>query len=231
MTPRHGTVYLTRGGDTLESIAAKFGLSSWRAIADAPANNLDAAATTKLPQHRQISIPPSARMLLVERLRALHRVRPELQGHFDGLDVLFRDRLTLPEVVGELSDACVVEDVLVVLVNRVRDDVARVHELARQIAELNVALARTHLHAEGDLSRFVTPDTTHSGLNWLLTPQRLELWSEMWDTEFWTARWRGKNQAQARRLAEIHLNMVRSQVLQQSDRRIRETLSAIGSAG
>ena len=231
MTPRHGTIYVTRAGDTLESIAVEFGFSSWREIAHAPANNLDAHAGVMLPEHCQINIPPSAKMLLVERLRALHRIRPELQGHFDGLDVLFRDHVALPEVVGELSDAGIVEDVLAVLADRVRNDVTRVHELAIEIAGLNVALARTHLHAEGDLSRFVTPDATHSGLNWLLTPQRLELWSEMWDTAFWIARWQGQNQAEAMLLAKIQLNMVRSQVLQQLDRRIRETLSAIESVG
>ena len=229
MTPRHGTVYLTRVGDTLESIAVKFGFSSWRAIAHAPANTLDALGGTKLPEHCQINIPPSAKMLLAERLRALHRIRPELQGRFDGLDVLFRDHVALLEVAGELSDAQTVEEVLAVLIDRVREDVIRVHGLASEIAEINVALARTHLHAEGDLSHFVTRDTTYSGLNWLLTPQRLKLWSEMWDTAFWTDRWQGQNQAQAMRLAEIHLNMVRSQVLQQLDGRIRETQSAIGS--
>ena len=231
MTPRRATIHVVRAGDTLESIAAQFGLSSWRAIADAPVNNLDVAAGTKLPEHRQINIPPNARMLLLERLWALHRIRPELQAHFEVLDTLFRDHVARLEVVGELGDTRTVEGVLAVLVSRVRDDVSRSHELARPIASINLALAQTHLHDQGDLSRFTAPDITYSGLNWLLTPERLELWYEMWNTQFWTGRWLGLAQPEAMRLAEIHLNMVRSQVLQQLDGRIRETQSTIGSAG
>jgi hypothetical protein len=163
---------------------------------------------------------------MVERLRALQRIQPEFKVHFETLDTLFHDHVAL-QLVDGLDEARTVERVLAGLVSHVHKDVQRIHEMARPIAEVNNALARAPRHAEADLSPFATPDTRYAGLNWLLTPERLELWYEMWDTGFWVEGWRGQSPSDAKRLAEIHLNLVRSQVMQQSDRRIRETLAAI----
>ena len=164
---------------------------------------------------------------MVERLRALQRIQGEFKVHFETLDTLFHEHVA-PQGVDGLDEARTVERVLAPLVSHVREDVKRIHERARPIADINIGLARTSLQAETDLSRFVTPDTRYAGLNWLLTPERLELWYQMWDTDFWRVRWHGRGASESMRLAEIHLNLVRSQVMQQSDLRIRETLDAIG---
>jgi hypothetical protein len=163
---------------------------------------------------------------MVERLRALQRIQGEFKVHFETLDTLFNEHVTLQDVDG-LDEVSTVERVLAALVNHVREDVERIHDRARPIAEINRTLVQTSPQAEAELSRFAIPDTRYAGLNWLLTPERLELWYEMWDTDFWVDRWQGQSPSDAMRLAEIHLNLVRSQVMQQSDRRIRETLDAI----
>ena len=115
---------------------------------------------------------------MVERLRALQRIQGEFKVHFETLDTLFHEHVALQGMDG-LDQARTVERVLAPLVNHVREDVKRIHERARPIADINIGLARTSLEAETDLSRFVTPDTRYAGLNWLLTPERLELWYQI----------------------------------------------------
>lgn len=94
-------------------------------------------------------------------------------------------------------------------------------------AQVNSGLGRTHLHDHLDLRHYLGGDAAFVGLNWLLTPRLLELWADMWSTEFWVGRWHGANADRAVEQAAFHLNLVRSQVLQQVDQRLRQAHAQI----
>lgn len=217
-------------GETLADIAARYGLSSWQALAFAPDNaallERQAAGALPIPGSR-LHVPPDARMLLEQRIRVVHQLRALLQRHFEALDGEHESRL--PDLLERSPDADVAtaRELLDVLNQRVHDEVERAHAAARDLAGVNRGLLLTHLYDRDDLARYAGGDVAVVGLNWLLTPQLLAVWYGMWDAPFWVGRWRGVDAGEATALTARHLNLVRSKVLQQVDVRLRQAQAQV----
>ena len=115
------------------------------------------------------------------------------------------------------------------LEGQVKRDIDLAHQGARSISEINAALAFTHLHNEGDLAFYAGGNLQYVGLNWAVTPQLLEAWHGMWSSSFWVSRWKGTSSEEAKRAIAIHLNLIRSKIMQQTDQRIKESYRLIRS--
>ena len=230
MTARTSRIYRVEPNDTLGSIADKFELNSWKAIALAPENLplLDGWTTESvLTVGTIIKVPPVVRTLLDERIFALQRVRPMLQQHFQVSEHLLDTNLMSLDIVGGLDDERTVANVLRKLASQIKKDVELAHRAARPIADVNTALTLTHLHDQGDLAKFAGGNPEYVGLNWVLTPELLAVWYGMWASDLWSARWQGASQREAKQAAAIYLNLARSKVMHQADRRITESYRAI----
>jgi len=224
-----------RPGDTPASLARRYGLSSWVAVVKAPINNELWQAETEPPLYADsalevgimLRIPPDARALLKDRVYELLRIQALLQRHFHEQDRIFNAQVVPLEVVGPLDQRETVKTILDPMIRQVHSDVVLAHEAAKPFAEINDGLASTHLYNQGDLSRYAGSGSEFVGLNWLLTPGILELWYGMWAPEFWASRWRGRSLRDAKQAMAVHLNLVRSKVLQQTDLRLREAHMAL----
>jgi hypothetical protein len=78
------------------------------------------------------------------------------------------------------------------------------------------------LHEDADLRAYQNADPSSAGLLWLLEPILVEAWSGLWDVEHWAGRWADCDSAVAVERAAIHLNLIRSKLLQQIELRHRQ---------
>lgn len=226
MTHIATSAHRAAAGETLVQLAARFGLSSWRALAEAPDNRHLGAltATVELAAGLVVMVPPNARTLLVERERVVQRVRPALKQHFEANEALLaRDVLSvdLPRDFAHPKSVDVLLGDLQALVAR---DLAAARQLAAPLAQTNAGLLKTHLGERLKLARMAHPDPLQAGIGWLLTPGLVELWRGMWDRAMWISRWRGTPRPAAMAAAGTYLNVVRSRVMQGVDERLRESL-------
>ena len=206
------TVHIVSAGETPRSLARRYALHKWSAITLVPANAdlCDASADLQLEAGITIRIPPSALRLLKHRITLIHHQRMLLQRHFQELEALCKEQLVKLSSTARVPDPGIVETIFGHLEMKVQADVAGIHVAARDIATVNNALALTHLHDQNDLATYVGGTPEYAGLNWLLTPQLLELWYTMWPAEQWAQRFQDQGVGESIRVADLLLNLVRS---------------------
>lgn len=228
---KHTILHVVGAGETLDSVADRYGLDSSRAIYDAPGN---AALRRICPDPGDVRpgvsviVPHPVEKLLRQRLQALYQVNPFLTGLFDEQDRLlerlsmrglgdaeFADKVLLAECLRELNDATAVA-------------IDKAAHAATAIAVTNEALLQTHWHTRCDLAAISDAGGSSSaGLEWLASAELIATWRQLWSPERLLARHRELDGEPAARWMARELTTVRSRVLQHADSRIRQTLAAI----
>ncbi|MDH3349940.1 MAG: hypothetical protein OEM51_00215 [Gammaproteobacteria bacterium] len=221
--------HIVQSGDSRESIVARYRLSSWRAVTEISPNIALRELTEShddLPVGLLIHIPPNAPELARERLYGLHSFRPEIMVHFDAMQELCNTELRGPVLAA--ADPLESEEI--------RQALARLHSY---VAEATDILARNTSPliqvCQGMIHTHVAERTDHAvvnaggdplrGLYWAVTPSVLELWKNMWAPGTWAAKWRSVASKAAWEQATQYATTIRSLVVQQIDRRIREAMA------
>ena len=229
MSIKYLSAHTIQIGDTVESLVSQYRLSSWRAIADSPANTAlrsKLSDQSDLPIGLIISIPPNAAELSMERIYALNRLRPECLKHFDQLQESAETDLRQAILVVEsLADSGEVRHVLIALRANVEDAIRDIAERASALVPICKGMAYTHAAQPTDRAAAECATDPRSGLYWALSPDVLAQWAGMWEQDLWMAKWQDLDVQSAWKATGRHLNMVRSIVIQQIDQRIRETLT------
>ena len=218
--------HVAKAGDTLESLVSEYRLSSWRAIADIEANlplRGQLVVRGVLPLGLMISIPPNAGDLLKERLYLLHRVRPAFLAHFDEQALHAEQSLGASLLKAKAPDGT--EGVAEVL-SAMQNDVNQVIEdLARQTWPLvSICVGMTHTHVAERIDKLAagTMGDSLCGLYWAISPPILGLWQQLWELDIWVGKWQGLDSGAAWQMVQQFQNTVRSLVVQQIDKRIRD---------
>ena len=224
------SIHRVQVGDSLRSVAAQFGLSSWLALARAPGNERtsDIGPDSMLPEGAVLLIPPKARDLLKQRMYVLATARQSLQRGFEQQDSIFERDIDL-RALTDIADAEAIRATLGNLQAHAAAAIAEARLACQPLALINSGLALTHLHADADLALYVREDPGVAGLGWLLEPELVSAWSGMWAIELWSQRWQGCDADTALERASVYKNVIRSKVLQRVDRRTRETIGALGA--
>ena len=227
MTVKFMSAYVTKSGDTLGKVVGAFRLSSRRALLEIAGNSgLDSfAGEEALPVGTRILIPPNAADLVRQRRYALNAIRPMLLAHFDEqallAERLLRDDLFTRDSPGDWPVAAA----LAPLESALSKDRQRIATACGSLVEIGRAIAVTHVGTANDRSIEGSSVGELTGLYWLLTSQYIGVWTELWSAGFWQDKWQGRDAESRWRATRQTLNMVRSVVVQQADRRIRETLA------
>lgn len=227
MSIKYSSVYIAQSGETLESIARAFRLSSRKAVIDSPGNRSLSGLSpgTTLAAGTRVQIPPNSNQLLKERLYALHAVRPLVVEHFDGLrrraEQDLRDT-ALKNVVPQTHEE--IRSALSGMRAMVCDGLSELAQASAVLADIGRGMAETHVGTANDQSVSGSSVDIMTGLYWLVSAQYMAVWSDMWNIDTWTDRWSGKNSANAWTVAIQYLNTVHSIVIQQIDARIREAV-------
>ncbi len=232
---KHTILHVVGAGETLDSVADRYGLDSSRAIWDAPCNAALRRACRDPGDVRpgvSVKVPHPVEKLLRQRLQALYRVKPFLTGLFDE-----QDRLLERLLVSGFSDADLADTASpTVLLRELNDAIAvaidKAAHAAAAIAVANQALLQTHWHARSDLAAISDPGGLSSaGLEWLVSAKLIATWRQLWSPERLLARQRELGAEPAARWMARELTTVRSRVLQNADLRTRQTLAAISGLG
>ncbi len=218
--------HVAKSGDTLESLVSEYRLSSWRAIADIEANlSLRGQLVVRgtLPLGLMISIPPNAGELLKERLYLLHRVRPAFLSHFDGQALHAEQKLGASLLKAKAPDEA--QGLAEVLATMQKEIDLTIENLARQTWPLvSICVGMTHTHVAERIDKLAagTLGDSQCGLYWAISPPILGLWQQLWDLDTWLGKWQGLDSGAAWQLVQQFQNTVRSLVVQQIDKRIRD---------
>jgi hypothetical protein len=229
MSIKYLSAHAIQTGDTVESLVSQYRLSSWRAIAESPANasiQSKLADQGDLPTGLIINIPPNAAELSRERIYVLNRLRPKCLAHFDKLqesaDTVLRQAVLEAEV---FLDSRVVRQKLSALRAEVGEALRDIAELALPLVPICNGMTYTHAAQPADHAATESASDPQCGLCWVVMPEVLALWSGMWEEDLWMAKWQGLDTRSAWEMTSRHLNMVRSVVVQRIDQRIRDALS------
>jgi len=218
--------HVAKPGDTLESLVSEYRLSSWRAIADIQANlplRGQLVIRGTLPLGLMISIPPNAGELLKERLYLLHRVRPAFLAHFDGQALQAEQILGASLLNARAPDEA--EGVAEVLAAMQKEVDLTIEDLARQTWPLvSICVGMTHTHVAERIDQLAAGTLSDSlcGLYWAISPPILGLWQQLWELDTWVGKWQGLDSGAAWQRVQQFQNTVRSLVVQQIDKRIRD---------
>jgi hypothetical protein len=224
-------VHVVSAGETLQSLAERYGLDSWRAIYDAPGN---AALRRNCPdpgtvrEGLSVIVPQPIEKLLRQRLQMLYRIKPVLTGLFDEQDRLL-ERLSARGLTDtDFTDTTSLAPLLHQLDSALAAAIDDAAHAAAAIAETNQALLQTHWHCKGDLAAVAgSADLAGTGLPWLVSGELIAVWRQLWSSERLLARHRELEDEPASRWLTRELTTVRSRVLQRVDLRIRQSLAAI----
>lgn len=225
MSIHYLSAHKVRAGDTLESLVARYRLSSPRAITDIPANKPVRArliGSSDLPPGLMIRIAPNAGQLVKERLYLLHALRPAFLAHFDELESLHVELEAALRDAGAPLDCARAWTVVGRLQDAVLTAIDSIALRAAPLVDICRGMAHTHVAEDTDHAAVSSAQDSHCGLYWSLSPATLELWRDMWALSLWLDKWQDQASDRAWLLATRYLNTVRSIVVQQVDRRIRE---------
>jgi hypothetical protein len=213
-------------GDTLESLARDYRLSSWRAVAEIESNwSLigQFPARSKLPVGTLVRIPPNAGDLVKERLYLLHRIRPAFLTHFDQQRSVVENDLH-NSFLGPAAqqDSGAIANLLHAMQSEVHKAIAGIAKEAWPLVSICAGMTHTHVAQAVDRMAAATSGDSLCGLYWAITPPVLRLWQEIWQPETWAGKWAGREPDAAWLLAHQFQNTVGSLVVQQIDQRLRE---------
>lgn len=226
MSIRFLSMHVAKPGDTLESLVSEYRLSSWRAIADIQSNvSLRGKLVVRgtLPVGLMVNIPPNAGNLLKERLHLLHKVRPVFLAHFDRQALHAEQTLCASLLNARLPDE--VEGVAADLAAMQNEVDTVIEDLACEtwpLVSICVGMTHTHVADRTDKMAAGTVSDSLCGLYWAISPPILGLWQQLWDLDMWLGKWQGRDPDAASQLVQQFQNTVRSLVVQQIDKRIRE---------
>lgn len=216
-------------GESLIDIAKRYRLSSWRAVVYAPGNEEIRMYHGRAPLAAStlVRVPPRAYDLLQRRVFALHRVRPLLEQCFVAHEQRIGRDLGDNAKDPDLSSREHVRALLENLDRSVRADVERVQQACRVFVEINSGLRETHLSRAPDIrkyGRYVNPE---AGICWLLEKRLADSWFGMWAPDMWLERWTACDYREAVRRATLYFGAIRSNVMQQLDRRLRQAQASM----
>jgi hypothetical protein len=228
MSATSNTIHKVQGGQTLASLVAAYRLSSKAAILDSPGNvNIrpQLAVEGELPIDLFVHIPPNAAEILQERMRLANELKPVLLAHFDTLQELAETEL-LPALMEDTypfhSDE--VTSILQHLGEFSLLAIDRIGENSTAFIELGKAMALTHVATADDRALAAASGYAEAGLSWAISPGGLSAWQSLWTREVWDGRWNRDSVEAAAQSTLQYITTVRSIVVQQVDRRFRESL-------
>jgi len=227
MASRHSIVYAANVDDSLATIADRFGLSSGVIISASPKNQLlkDVHLQEKLEEGRVVHVPPNPEVLLQERFGLLNVINALLreQSHVHGeyLRTVLPSLVRRPAMTGEEAVRIFGE-----LDQLVCGQVVAVDAHSRALKELNLGLLESGFLG-GLGSSAHDPRADSSELNWLLSADVLQSWRGMWNLENWAGVFSGCESHEIESRLLMFQNLVTSQILQQGEARVRETVLEI----
>jgi hypothetical protein len=229
---RNAFLHVVGEGETLETIARANQLSSWRSLYDAPANTALRRACNgpaDSPAGLMVTVPPSALQLMRARLQAIHRVQPLALAVFAEQDRLLDELMTSGLCADVMADTAQLTRLVSRLMALMENGIETIAAAASDIAECNLGLLDTRLHARNDLAEIVHAGRTPvaAGLQWLVSTELLSVCYGLWSAERLAVRWQALQHESFERWIAGELNTARSRVVQHIDMRLRETLSAI----
>jgi hypothetical protein len=222
------TIHKVVAGDTLNSLVARYRLSSPRAILDAKSNapvRTELLEGDHLPVDLIIHIPPNAEEVLRRRMDGLLALKPVLLAHFNTLQ-----ELTIAELLPALaSDSCPYrsDEVSSVLYNLGEFSLKTIEQVTASsivFVELATAMSLTHVATRDDQVLGSRSGIPAAGLNWAISENGLNAWKSLWDRNGLGAIWAKESPDDVVRSLLDYQMTVRSIVVQHVDRRFRESL-------
>lgn len=224
------TLHRIKDGETLESLAASYRLSSAAAILETDSNasiRSKLAENGALPTNLVVHIPPNAYDLLRQRNQELNRLKPMLLAHFDAQQQMAVADL-MPALKNNVSPFCS-EEVSAVLQNlEESSQVARQHAGASSaiFVDLGTAMSLTHVATRDDHALAAAATNPESGLLWAVSDYGLSVWNSLWSRDVMDSKWgSGSSETDAQAILS-YMTTVRSIVMQSVDRRGRECFSS-----
>lgn len=228
MSTTGNTIHKVKAGDTLNSLVASYRLSSTRAILDTESNASVRTLLLKdgdLPVDLVIHIPPNADQILRQRMERLLELKPVLLAHFDTLQ-----ELTIAELLPALaSDSCPYrsDEVASVLYNLREFSLKTIEQVSASsviFVELATAISLTHVSTRDDRALGAMSRFPAAGLNWAISEAGLNVWKSLWDRNDGDPKWAKESPDDVVRSLLDYQMTVRSIVVQNADRRFRESL-------
>ena len=228
MSTTGNTIHKVREGDTLNSLVARYRLSSTKAILDAESNapvRAELLNGSQLPVDLVIHIPPNADEILRQRMDGLLGLKPVLLAHFNTMQELTNAEL-LPALSSDAppyrSDA--VSSVFYNLREFSLRTIEQVSASAIVFVELAAAMSLTHVSTHDDQVLGGMSGSPAAGLNWAISENGLNAWKSLWDRNGLDAIWANESPDDVVRSLLDYQMTVRSIVVQTVDRRFRESL-------
>jgi hypothetical protein len=209
-------------------LVADYRLSSKAAILDSPGNaaiRSQLSVDGELPVDLFVKIPPNAHEVLRARMQLLNELKPVLLAHFDTLRDLAESEL-VPELRND-SAPFQSDEVMLVLQNLgefSQRAIDQIGENSSRFVELCKAMSLTHVATSQDAALAASTGRTMAGLSWAVSATGLSAWRSMWTRDLWDDKWEGRSSDAAAQLTMQYITTVRSIVVQQADRRFRESL-------
>ena len=217
-----------RSGQTLESLVVVYRLSSRAAILDSPGNaaiRSQLSVDGELPMGLFVQIPPNAHEILRARIQLLNELKPVLRAHFDTLrDLAESDLVPVLRSGSPPFNSGEVTSVLQNLGEFSQRAIDQIGANSMKFVELGSAMNLTHVATNQDLALAASSGRAMAGLSWAVSSNVLSAWQSMWTRELWDNKWAGKSGDTAAQLTMQHMMTVRSIVVQQADRHLRESL-------
>lgn len=228
MTSTCNTIHKLGRGETLHSLVAAYRLSSVAAILDAQSNSSIRSILAKggeLPSGLIVHIPPNAVEILRRRMHELNLLKPVFLAHFDTLQGLVNTEL-LPALDNDVRPFCS-DEVSAGLRNLEefsQNAQDRIAASSIVFVELGRAMSLTHVATRDDhglASAFGNPII---GLTWAASNEGLSAWTSLWTRDVMESRWGSGSPDKDARAILAYLTTVRSLIVQNVDRRFRESL-------
>jgi hypothetical protein len=231
-------------GESLSTIAGKYGLSSWKALYDAPCN-AELRRTRTNPRLLQpgdrVRIPPDARQLAQQRLRNLRALKLETEKVFARLQrELEANRARVASVGSNVDTIAMVAGIVVNLGGFIKDASKIVKLSGDEVTKANQALVSTHMknfydRTGGMVAQAGVFDVTGDEWEvWAFGKVLVKSWYDMTSPSYWagviTKAQTGQTPQESFDEAQRHLERTRADTMTRLNARIRETERLLAEA-
>jgi len=234
----HAKKYEVQSGDTLTSIAKKFGLPSWRIIYDAPANaqwRILRGSPDKIWVGDVISIPPHPVRVLEHRLQTLIRLRRESEGMYNELlNSVNNDYQKVNRVASAVDITATITQLGLGYAKMVQKGVKTMSMTGKELAKAQQQLAISAVTrgpkfaAKQTVKRSSILDITGEEALYEAIPKIIvKSWFDMTTPSYWAQRITGVNIEQVHQETIRGILNNRQRAFAHLDRKIEETRKAI----